>query len=286
MKGRALLLIAGLLLVTARGSFALAAGFPAQQETGNSIPEDGEEHLRMETDHGPIHLWRPARYDPRTAGMVVYIHGYFAPVDQTWTDDSLAAQFGASGRNALFIAIEAPQANYEDVYWKSLADLLRTVAESVSFPLPRGPVVVVGHSGAYRTILMWLGDPRVQYVILLDGLYSGQSEFRSWLRPQSLANPHRMVLVAIDTRWQSNRFARRVTGTVRRGYIPARASNFTSRETHARLLYLRSQYDHGAIVSSGKVIPVLLAISPLKALPAVKPPPAGTLADAPLTIDK
>ena len=147
-----------------------------------------------------IHLWRPARYDPRTAGMVVYIHGYFTSVDQTWTDDSLATQFRDSGRNALFIAIEAPQSNYEDVSWKSLADLLRTVAESrAPFPLPHGPLVVVGHSGAYRTILMWLGDPRVQYVILLDGLYSGQAEFRSWLRPQSLANPHRMVLVAIDT---------------------------------------------------------------------------------------
>jgi hypothetical protein len=52
------------------------------------------------------------------------------------------------------------------------------------------------------------------------------------------------------------------------------------------LLYLHSQYDHAAIVSSGKVIPVLLEISPLKALPAVKPLPTATLADAPLAIDK
>ncbi len=128
--------------------------------------------------------------------MVIYIHGYFTSVDQTWTDDHLATQFGDSGRNALFIAIEAPQSSGEDVSWNSLEDLLRTVEDRAPFPMPRGPLVVVSHSGGYRTILHWLGDPRVQHVILLDGLYGGQAEFRSWLRPHPRAKPHRMVLVS------------------------------------------------------------------------------------------
>ena len=133
--------------------------------------------------------------------------------------------------------------------------------------------MVVGHSGAFRTILLWLRDPRVQYVILLDGLYAGQAEFRFWLRPHPRANSHRMVLVASETWRQSNQFARRTYGTARRRTIPATASSFTPRETHARLLYLRSQYDHNEIISNGKVLPVLLQITPIKALGTVNPRP-------------
>jgi hypothetical protein len=76
-----------------------------------------------------------------------------------------------------------------------------------------------------------------------------------------------MVLVASDTWRQSNQLARRTYGTARRQGVPARASSFTPRETHARLLYLLSQYNHAEMVSSGMVIPVLLQISPIKALP-------------------
>ncbi|MGO8813154.1 MAG: hypothetical protein ACLQVG_00615 [Terriglobia bacterium] len=271
MKGRILIIfLAGLVSVTAAGRLAYSAQVPRQQERENATAEPGGEYLRIETDHGPIHLWRPANYDPRTAGIVIYIHGYFTSVDQAWSDGNLATQFGDSGRNAVFIAVEAPQSSSEDVSWKSLTDLLRTVQDSVTFALPRGPLVVVGHSGAYRTILFWLFEPRVQHVILLDGLYSGQSEFRSWLRPRPPAKSHRLVLVSSDTWRQSNRFARRISGTARRRYVPTKSSSFVPSETHARLLYLRSQYDHSEIVSSGKVIPVLLEISPLKALPVVK----------------
>jgi hypothetical protein len=266
-----LLFFAGLLLAAVGGRLAFPVRVAAQQDWEEAIPEAGGEHLRVETERGPLHLWRPANYDARTAGMVIYIHGYHTSVDQTWTDDQLATQFGDSGRNALFLAIEAPQSNGEDVSWKSLEDLLRTVEDRVPFPLPRGPLVVASHSGGYRTILLWLRDPRVHYLILLDGLYAGQAEFRYWLRPSPRARPHRMVLVSNDTWRQSNHFARRISGTARRRSIPAKSSSFTPSETRARLLYLRSQFEHREIISSGKVIPVLLQISPLKPLAAEKP---------------
>lgn len=237
-------------------------------------PEAGGEHLRIDTSGGPINLWRPARYNAHTAGMVIYIHGYFTSADEAWTDDQLAGQFGASGRNALFMAIEAPRSNDEEVAWKSLDKLLRTVEDRAPFPLPSGPLVVIGHSGAYRTILCWLDDPRVQYMVLLDGLYSGQAEFRHWLLPHPHVKPHHMVLVAYDTWWQSRKFARHIYGTARRRLIPEQSASFTPRETHARLLLLHSQYDHETIVSGGKVIPVLLQISPIKAVSALKPRPA------------
>ena len=143
MKGRFLLLFFTGLVFAATGSRqAFPARVPAQQDTEDAVAEEGGEHLRVETEHGPLHLWRPAMYDPRTAGMVIYIHGYFTSVDQAWTEGHLAAQFRDSGRNALFIAIEAPQSSSEDVSWKSLEDLLRTIEDRVPFPLPRGPLVV------------------------------------------------------------------------------------------------------------------------------------------------
>ncbi len=270
-------IFAGLLLATVTGRPVFPVRVAAQQDMQEAVPAAGGEHLRFETEHGPLHLWRPENYDPGTAGMVVYIHGYFTSVDQTWTDAHLATQFSDSGRNALFIAIEAPQSSGEDVSWTSLEELLRTVEDRAPFPLPHGPLVVMGHSGAYRTILLWLGDPRVQHVILLDGLYAGQAEFRFWLRPSPRAKPHRLVLVSTDTWRQSNRFARRISGTARRRSIPAKASSFTLRETRARLLYLRSQYEHNEIVISGKVIPVLLQISRLKALAQEKSQPAAAM---------
>jgi hypothetical protein len=246
---------------------------PGQQEDSTEIHDfEGEgEHHRLETVHGPVHVWRPLDYDARTAGIVVYIHGYFTTLDQTWEEDHLAEQFQASGRNAIFIAPQAPRANYDEVEWKSLDTLLRTVDERLPLGLPRGPVVVVGHSGAFRTILDWLNDPRIRDVILLDGLYSGQREFRYWLGSSGTANSHRMVLVASMTQRQSNRLARRVPGAVRRGNVPEEFSGFTPQQVRAHLLYMHSQYEHTDIISSGKVIPVVLQLTPLKHLPEAPP---------------
>jgi hypothetical protein len=282
MKGHFFVLVfAGLLLASRLNALALPAAAAAQEGVDVTTTEDGGEDLRIETRHGPLHLWRPANYDSHTAGIVIYIHGYFTTIDQTWANDQLAAQFHASGRNAVFIAIAAPQSNAEDVSWKSLTDLLETVEERAPYALPRGPLVVMGHSAAYRTIVPWLSDSRIQYLILLDALYAGDAEFRFWLRPRPRAKPHRMVVVAFDTGPQANRFAHHFYSTSRRKSIPAKASSFTPRETQARLLYLRSQYDHYEIVNSGKVIPVLLQISPLKAVPAPKPKPATKVAPKP-----
>lgn len=265
MRGRFLILFfTGLTVtaVTARSAFPVPV--PLQQEAADATPETLGEHTRLETEHGPLHIWIPRNYDSRSAGMVIYIHGYFTSADQTWTDDHLAEQFQESGRNALFLAIDAPKSNFEDVAWKSLGELLRTVQDRTPIPLPHGPLVVIGHSGGFRTILLWLHDPRVQYVILLDGLYAGLADYRFWLRPHPWAKPHRMILVASDTWRRSNQLARSTRGAVRRSIIPTQASSFTALETHARLLCLRSQYDHMEMISNGKVIPVLLQITPLK----------------------
>jgi len=267
MKGSFFLLgFAGLVWLVLLGGGAVRPRNSAQQaesDVSAALHAEGE-YLRLETERGPVHLWRPAGYDPRTAGTVIYVHGYFTSVDQTWADDHLAAQFEASGRNALFIAPQSPQSTEDEVSWKSLEALLQTVDRTSPFRVPGGPLVVVGYSGAFRTILYWLHDPRVRYVILLDGLYRGQREFRYWLCNSAGARSHRLVLVADETSPESDRFARHVPGAVRRSSIPEELPDFTAGEIMAPLLYLRSQYEHEEIVSGGKVVPLLLQLTALK----------------------
>jgi hypothetical protein len=277
-KGFATIVSAGLVWAMLLAGAALTGRNSAQdEESGVKVDaEAGGEHLRLETERGPVHLWRPADYDPRTAGTVVYVHGYFTSVDQTWTDDHLAEQFEASGRNALFIAPQAPQSMEDPVSWTSLEGLLRTVDRDSPFRLPQGPLVVIGHSGAFRTILHWLPDPRVRCVILLDGLYHGQREFRYWLRNSPGAKSHRLVLVGDETSQASDRFARHIPGAARRSSIPEEFPDFAPREIRAPLLYLHSQYEHLDIVSGGKVIPLLLQLTALEPVAGAEETPLSS----------
>ena len=84
----------------------LASATEHRGSVATDIEADGT-HYRVQTEHGPVHLFRPAGYDRRTAGVVVYVHGLYTSVDQAWKDHRLATQFAASGANALFIVPEA-----------------------------------------------------------------------------------------------------------------------------------------------------------------------------------
>jgi hypothetical protein len=268
------LALLGLLLASLTGSVSAQAKVSANhvREEASASPEAAGDHLRLVTKRGVVHVWRPSDYQARTAGIVVYVHGYFTDADQAWTEGQLAAQFQASGRNALFIVPEAPQSLAEGVRWKSLRGLLDAIQRTAALRLPRGPLVVVGHSGAFRTILNWLRDPRVRFLILLDGLYRNERQFRYWLQYAPAHRSHQMVLVANETHEKSDRFARRFRGAARRERIPEDFSEFTKLERGARLLYLRSQYEHMEIVTGGKVLPLFLKLTPLESLPVAQEP--------------
>jgi hypothetical protein len=271
------LALLGLLLAGLTGTASARAQTSASRprEAANTSPEAAGDYLRLVTKRGVVHVWRPSGYQARSAGIVVYVHGYFTDADQAWSEGHLAAQFQASGRNALFIVPEAPQSVAEAVPWKSLGGMLDAVQRAAALRLPRGPLVVVGHSGAFRTILNWLRDPRLRSVILLDGLYRNERQFRYWLQYAPGRRAHQMVLVANETHEKSDRFARRFRGAARRERIPEDFSEFTKHERGARLLYLRSQYEHMGIVNGGKVIPLLLQLTPLASLPLVQKPGAA-----------
>jgi hypothetical protein len=217
-----------------------------------------ERHVRLTSTAGPIHVWTPARYVAETAGIVVYVHGFYIDVDGAWRRHRLARQFAESGLNALFIACEAPRGGSDPVSWPSLTALLETVAEKLGRPLPGGRVVAVGHSGAHRTMASWLEEPRLDTIVLLDAQYGGMRRLREWLDGSP---ERRLIEAAALTRPQSDELHASIPGAVVfDGFPPPEAGRLDGAQ-EARVVYVRSQLDHMGLVTSGHAIPMLLRAS-------------------------
>jgi hypothetical protein len=255
---RAVVLLAAAVLAGATATASAKVERPAKTEE----TEAGGTHWRIESDNGPVHVWIPAGYDRETAGTVVYVHGYWTDVDEAWDDHDLAKQFAKSKQNAIFIAPEAPSSNDEDVHWASLAALRKQVTRA-NIRLPDGPTIVIGHSGAFRTIANWTDHKLVQQVILLDAMYGGQDSFDDFIDSGKRAKNHKLILIGSDTAAKSKAFVKKYPYAVVRDEIPTDYADFTGREKKAKLLYLRSQYGHGDIAAGGKVVPMALRLTPL-----------------------
>ena len=225
----------------------------------------GGTHWRIKTAQGAVHVWIPDGYDRETAGTVIYVHGYYTDADGAWRDHELARQFRRSHQNAMFIVPDAPAGNDDSVQWPALKDLRRAVTRA-NIHLPDGPVIVMGHSGAFRTVMQWVDHRLVEQIILLDAMYAGESAFDEYIDSGKRADEHKLIVVAANTAQESAAFAKKYKFAVAREKMPDTASGFTHHERTAKLLYIRSQYEHMSIVTSGKVIPVLLHLTPLKAL--------------------
>ncbi len=225
----------------------------------------GGRHFRIKTAQGAVHVWFPENYDRETAGTVVYVHGYWTDADGAWREHELARQFRASRQNAMFVVPDAPSSNEESVKWPALSDLRRAVSRA-NIRLPDGPVIVMGHSGAFRTVMQWVDNRVVDQIILLDALYAGESAFDEYIKSGKRADDHKLIVVAASTAQASQAFATKYKFAVAREKMPDSVKGFTRRERGAKLLYVRSQYEHMQIVTSKKVIPMLLRVTPLKAL--------------------
>lgn len=225
----------------------------------------GGTHWRIKTKAGAVHVWVPAGYDRATAGTVIYVHGYWKDADAAWREHNLARQFRASRQNALFIVPDAPTSNEDTVKWSALKDLRRAIARA-NIKIPDGPTIVMGHSGAFRTIMQWVDHRAVEQIILLDAMYAGESAFDEFIKTGKRADQHKLIVVAAGTAQSSESFAKKYKFAIAREKIPSSYDGFTKRERGARLLYVRSQFEHNSIVTSGKVIPLLLRLTALKAL--------------------
>jgi hypothetical protein len=227
---------------------------------------EGGDHWRLATANGPVHVWRPQGYRRSDGGIVVFVHGYNIGVDQAWQTFGLAQQFKASRQNAIFIVPEAPTSGDEPVNWKCLGVLLDSIHKLARIKLPRGHIVLIGHSGAFRTLVLWLDYRWVDHVILLDALYANELDFRAWLDTDKRAELHRMTVAAVDTLGKTEQAFKGFKPLLRRKGIPHEHAEFTKKERRTRLLVMRSQYGHNELVVSRRVIPILLRLSRLNLL--------------------
>jgi hypothetical protein len=271
----ALLLLLVLVGPGPRSSSWRSAAADPPRHAGGAVArsaEAGGQHIRILTSRGPVHVWIPAGHRQERAGIALYVHGYYIHVDRAWTEHRLAEQFRASGRDALFIAPEAPAGGGEDVSWPVLGELLIEIRQRTGLRRPWGPVVVLAHSGGYRTALAWLDHRPLEQVVLIDALYGEEDAFRAWLdQPRGRAG-NQLLLVGGDTiRWTEPFVREPGTGAPAANArvfdrLPDRAREVDAAARAAPLLYFRSQYSHMDLVDDGRAIPLLLQLTRLPAL--------------------
>ena len=256
---------------TGRAATAETSALATDQVSGGT-------HWRLQTEKGPVHVWQPRGYAPATAGTVIYVHGYYTNVDGAWVQHALAEQFATSKTNALFIVPEAPSGSTEEVSWPVLADLLKEVERQLAGIKTHGPIIAAGHSGAWRTLGSWAQDndgKKVDIFLLLDALYGMDDKFQAWLARQPGSDEPRMTLVSKDTANRVEPFLGKLPAVKRRATLPETYRDLTPAERNSAVLEIASDLGHMEIVTTGKVLPVLLHRSPLrqvKALPRfVKP---------------
>lgn len=209
-------------------------------------------------------MFRPARHSPETGGIVVYAHGYFTDIDTAWCEHKLASQFAASGRDALFIAPEVPKGLGIEPQFPELGEVIR-IARRAHLVRPWGPIVAIGHSGAYRTMAGWLDYRDLDHVILLDALYGREEIYLGWLDDPN-ARHRRLSIVAFDTLpWTEPALAGIDKNIAVIDQFPRKTSDVPELERRARVQYIKSQYDHMSIVRGGAVIPVMLRMTDLAA---------------------
>jgi hypothetical protein len=212
-------------------------------------------HWRLDTAHGPVHVWIPRGYNEKRAETVVYVHGFYTHVDQAWKEHHLDSQFAASAINAMFVACEAPSTMTEPVSWSSITELLDAVEQGIGQPRPKRRIVAVGHSGAYRTLLGWLDEPVLDTVVLLDAAYGEIEAYRTWV----LAAPrHRLIDVGDDTKQWTEQLHAELPTTVILDDFPKVEDEIPKSAAKAKILYIRSSLGHFPLVTGGVALPMVL----------------------------
>lgn len=196
------------------------------------------------------------------------MHGYYTHIDEAWQEHKLAQQFAASRRNALFVAPEAPSAPEEAQSWTSLRRLLSTVLRAARVGTPPGPIVVVGHSGAYRTLVLWLNEPSFHQLILVDALYGNEPDFLDWLARE---RSNHMTLVVKGTAKWADPFVKKLPYAMTLPQIPSSIYELSREQRAAKLLSMRSQYGHFELITEGRTLPVLLGRGGLRLIPRPHP---------------
>lgn len=234
---------------------------PDQQTIADAVAAGT--HWRVEGPRGPIHVWRPAGYHTDGAATILYCHGYYVDADTAWLKYQLPEQFAMAGANALFIAPEVPNGNRQPIQYPDLVEILQLVERATGLPRGTGPVVAMGHSGAYRTLVAWMDAPLLDTIIAFDAMYGSNDDFQTWYEG---APNRRLITVADDTLPWTEDIALDVADTYTVDMLPTAYDRWPAGALAARHLYIRAQFGHMSLVTGGRAIPLLLRLLPVETL--------------------
>jgi hypothetical protein len=239
-------------------------------------------HFRVDGPRGPIHVWIPASYHADTGATIVYLHGYYDDADSAWTGHHLPEQFAMSALNAMFIVPEAPVGAKPPVNYPNLSELLRVVEDKTGYTRGMALTAVVGHSGAFRTINVWLDEPLIDQLVMIDAMYADEEQIEAWFR----ASPrHRLVTVGEDTLQWNEQFLHDVSDVLVLDRVPPAYDMWPAEAKTARAVYVRAQFAHMPLVTDGIVLPQVLRLLPVEMLndePWKQPLGALPTVDAPI----
>lgn len=188
----------------------------------------------------PILVWAPALQSDAPADVVLYVHGYNDTAETAIRKHHLFEQFKASGKAAVFIVPEAPSSPNEPVFFPDLERLLVRVERQLQRALSRRGIILVGHSGAYRTLRSWLDHSGVREVILLDAMYGDTTPFARWI--ERTPEGH-LTIVSHSTLKNARAFLARIDGAL---------------VESGRISHLVSSTTHMGIVIEGVILPEAL----------------------------
>jgi hypothetical protein len=198
-------------------------------------------------------LWIPRGYTRATAATIIYVHGYFVDVDGAVRGHRLFEAFARSRRNALFVVPEAPTSRRDAVRAPALGPLVREACPDVRLAVPDGPWLAVGHSGAYRTLVRWLDEPRLDGIVLLDAAYGEVAPFVTWAQGRE----RRLVVVSATTREKARALVAPFPLARTVDDWPSRALPRGPAVVHAE-----TALDHAVLVEAPEVLGALLARLP------------------------
>ena len=107
--------------------------------------------------------------------------------------------------------------------------------------------------------------PRQSLGGLIDGFYGREDAWHAFAVAGPRAKRHKLVLVGAETADRGERFVRKYKGARRRG-LPESYGDFTRAQRRARLLHIRTNVGHAALVDGGESLPLLLRLTPLRRL--------------------
>jgi hypothetical protein len=223
-------------------------------------------HYRIQSRQGVLHVWKPRGFRRKKGGVVVYVHGYRSSADKSFKQRGLVEQFAKSRQNALFIIADGPASKEQRVKFPALGKILHLVARYARIHMPHGHIVAIGHSAAYRTIVNWLDYRYLDHIVLVDALYGRVKQFKRWMTEHKYKDWHKLIVISHDTLEQTARFLNAFKYVVKLRRFPGKWSEFSKRQRRARLLFIRSQFGHSQLVTSKRVIPLLLRLTRLQLL--------------------